>query len=246
MGMEGYTTLGQLAAQTDTRPDTMQRKFRRYAEKHPDIFPDNVAILSRPLSDEQVAILSGRQPVENQVVVRVEAAPRKPRAVKKSLTPQPVKHEHGELPEPVAEEPPVNRSRWQKILLYGLLLAPTAASVHNMFIVTLHVSGTVVDAVLLTVVLACTAIGFILAGSRNTWTFALAVLLIAFESFCNLTKIYGGLMGIGTTGNPTRFLGLVCDILGSGSHYTAVFIGAVTALFIAATQYAAIFELNKK
>lgn len=139
-------------------------------------------------------------------------------------------------------------SKWdsRRLLLLALLIAPTAASVGNMYHITAALTGNHADAVLLTVVLATSAIGFVVAGIRSWWSIALAVLLILFESFCNLTRIYGGLMGVGTTWNPTRFLGLVTDIFNSGSHGTAVALGAFTAFFIAAVQYAAVFELNRK
>lgn len=135
---------------------------------------------------------------------------------------------------------------WQKILLCLLLVAPTAASVNNMLHITEALAGNYLDAVLLTVVLSVSALGLVLAGVRSGWTLMLAVVLIAFESFCNLTRIYGGLMGVGTTGNPTRFLGLVTDIFNTGSHGTAIAVGAFTAFFIAAVQYAAVFQLNRK
>lgn len=135
---------------------------------------------------------------------------------------------------------------WQKFLLVLLLLAPTAASVNNMLHITEALAGNYFDAVLLTVVLSASALGLVLAGVRDRWTLLLAVVLIAFESFCNLTRIYGGLMGVGTTGNPTRFLGLVTDIFNTGSHGTAIALGCFTALFIAAVQYAAVFQLNQK
>lgn len=151
-------------------------------------------------------------------------------------------------PKPVEVPRPAPRRAWtvRQYILLLLLLAPTSASVGNMYRITAHIAGNSTDAGLLTSVLACSAIGFVIAGIRSMWAISLAVLLIAFESFCNLTRIYGGLMGVGQTGNPTRFLGLVTDIFGSGTHQTAIALGAFTAFFIAAVQYAAIFELNKK
>lgn len=135
---------------------------------------------------------------------------------------------------------------WRQVLLLALLIAPTAASVGNMHHITAALTGSEFDSWLLTVVLATSAIGFVIAGIRSRWSIALAVLLILFESFCNLTRIYGGLMGVGSTWNPTRFLGLVTDIFNTGSHGTAIALGSFTAFFIAAVQYAAVFELNKK
>jgi hypothetical protein len=127
-----------------------------------------------------------------------------------------------------------------------LLIGPIIASWHNMYLITHDLSGTPYDALALTAVLSASAIGFVWYGSRSWYIMAISALLIAYESFCNLTRIYGGLMGSGThTGNPTRFVGLVTDIFGTGTHQTAIFLGAFTAFFIAAVQYAAVFELNK-
>lgn len=138
--------------------------------------------------------------------------------------------------------PKKNGRTW---VLYFLLAAPTVASVHNMFAVTNDLSGNLFDAAALTVVLSVSALGFVWYGIREWHTIALALLLIAYEAFCNLARIYGGLMGIGTTGNPTRFMGLVTDIFGSGTHQTAIVLGGITALFLAAVQYAAIISINK-
>lgn len=150
-----------------------------------------------------------------------------------------------DLPDAAKSLPARPKIGWRECIIVGLLIAPTAASVRNMYTVTYHLSEHATDAVLLTTVLSVSALGFVAAGIRSWWAVALAVVLILFESFCNLARIYGGLMGTGTTGNPTRFLGLVCDIFASGSHWTAVVLGGITALFLAAVQYAAIFELNK-
>lgn len=129
-------------------------------------------------------------------------------------------------------------------VLVALLLVPTAASVTNMFAVSESITGEPVTALLYTVVLACSALGFTIAGSRSWITFTLSMALIAYESFCNLTRLYFGLMG-GVKGNPTRFLGTVTDLFDTGSHGTALAIAGFSALMLAAVQYAAIFELQK-
>jgi len=64
--------------------------------------------------------------------------------------------------------------------------------------------------------------------------------LTAFDS-----RIYSGLM-IGGKFGTSEFLGRVCDIFNSGSHYTAVCLGGLTALLLAAVQYVSLFELNRK
>jgi hypothetical protein len=136
--------------------------------------------------------------------------------------------------------------QWQRrAALTALLLAPTAASVTNMLHVTGEITGEPITAALYTVVLSITALGFTLSGIRSWVTVALAVILIGYESFCNLTRLYFGLMG-GVTGNPTRFLGTVTSIFESGSHGTAIVIAAFSAAMLAAVQYTSILELQKR
>jgi hypothetical protein len=131
------------------------------------------------------------------------------------------------------------------LVLAGLLASAVLASVRNLYHVTWNLSEQHTDAALLTAVLCLSAPGFIIAGVGRQPVLVLAVAIMAFEAFCNLAVIYGGLMGVGKSGNPTRFLGLVCDIFGSGSHWTALALGGVSAGILAAVQFTAIFQLKK-
>ena len=191
---------------------------------------------NRELSPEQAEILSRSKRAGKEV---------RPRETK-TIIRTPAQHTVNQ-PAPATEAMPPAPGRAKPTwILYVLLIGPIVASWHNMYLITHDLSGTVYDAVALTAVLSFSAIGFVWYGVQNWYVMALAGLLITYESFCNLTRIYGGLMGSGTpTGNPTRFIGLVTDIFGTGTHGTAIFLGAFTAFFIAAVQYAAVFELNK-
>jgi len=161
--------------------------------------------------------------------LHVEPKHERPAVVRKSRTP---------------ETSATNRN-YRSVALVALLIAPTAASVQNAYHVSGQIMGDVFGAVCMTVVLSLTALGLVFSGARSWVTLSLAVLLIGFESFCNLTRIYSGLM-IGGKFGTSEFLGRVCDIFNSGSHYTAVCLGGLTALLLAAVQYVTIFELNKK
>lgn len=195
---------------------------------------------NRELSPEQVETLS--RPSKARAAKQAKTGPRKAPMLLPEQQPATV----NPTPAPAADPTPMPPGRAKKTwVLYMLLISPTVASVHNMYIVTRDLSGNVWDAVALTVVLSVSALGFVWYGVRAWYTIALAGLLIAYEAFCNLTRIYGGLMGVGQSGNPTRFLGLVTDIFGSGSHCTGIVLGGITAAFLAAVQYAAVFELNK-
>jgi len=134
---------------------------------------------------------------------------------------------------------------YRGVALVALLIAPTLASVQNAYHVSTQIMGDVFGATCMTVVLSLTALGLVFSGARSWTTMLLAIILIGYESFCNLTRIYSGLM-IGGKFGTSEFLGRVCDIFNSGSHYTAVCLGGLTALLLAAVQYVTIFELNKK
>ena len=92
----------------------------------------------------------------------------------------------------------------------------------------------------------------------------LVIALGAFEGFCNVTRIFGGLTGFshvheilytakgGTahtvatvTGCPTRFLGLVCDLFNSGTVYTAKALAVLLSGLIFWLFYTALFGLKK-
>ena len=193
---------------------------------------------NRELSPEQVEVLSRSKRAKR------DAKPRETKQIIRTESTIGVNQ-----PAPAVENTPtpgLAKFDWRAPLLIALMIAPTAASVENMYSVTFSLSASAHSAVFLTAVLSVSALGFVVAGVRNWYTVGLAALLIAYESFCNLTRIYGGLMGNGHTGNPTRFLGTVTDIFNTGTHGTAIFLGAFTAFFIAAVQYAAVFELNRK
>lgn len=193
---------------------------------------------NRELSPEQVEILSrGKREKKD---VSALAKPRETKTIIRTDSTIPV-HQ----PAPAVENTPTPGRAKPTWILYVLLIGPIVASWHNMYLITHDLSGTPYDALALTAVLSASAIGFVWYGSRSWYIMAISALLITYESFCNLTRIYGGLMGNGHTGNPTRFLGTVTDIFGTGTHGTAIFLGAFTAFFIAAVQYAAVFELNK-
>ena len=233
MGMEhGFgKTITELAESSGRKPDTLYRKFR-------GAFPAEKWSVSSIPTGTQIREVLGDAPAPAK-----SRAPRKAKGVKVA----PVVDAPGTEGQSATEEKPAKTTwGWQEYILCALLIAPTVASVRNMYNVTYNLSEHATDAALLTVVLSVSALGFVVAGVRRWYGIALAVLLIAFESFCNLTRVYGGLMGVGKSGNPTRFLGLVTDIFGSGSHYTAIVLGAAVALFLACVQYAAVFELNRK
>ena len=127
--------------------------------------------------------------------------------------------------------------------LVAIAIPPTAASVENMFFVTSEILGDVFAGIMLTALLSCTALAFVLLGVRHKATYIIAVALVLFEVLCNLIRIYAGLFE--TSGNPKRFLSLFCEIFGTGNHGAAIGIGAFTGLIIAAVQFSAVWEIGK-
>ncbi len=237
---EKTVTLAELAEAYGRKYDTIFRKAKR-------IFPAESWAKNSAVTEDVARVLIGNVPAPRQAI----SAPARPRTWSAELGPngqafrEALKEIQKEFTNEQAPAPLQDRKR-RTWVLYILLIAPTVASVHNMFTVTFALSGNTYDAISLTVVLSMSAIGFVWYGVRAWYSIALAAILITYEAFCNLTRVYGGLMGSGTpTGNPTRFVGLVTDIFGTGTHYTAIFLGAFTAFFIAAVQYAAIIEINK-
>lgn len=131
-------------------------------------------------------------------------------------------------------------------LLYALMAIPAVASIQNMHRVTFDIAGHEFTAMLLTGLFSASPFLFVLAGMRNRATVALVAILIAYECFCNFTRIYGGLTGFGHNGFPTRFLGLATDIFNSGTRYTALTLAGIMSAMAAAVFYVAFSELNKK
>lgn len=228
MGMDKtLITAGQIADNLGIKPDTMARTVRRKL---------GTGIgLNGPLSADQVSVLTdkkrgaGRE--KRDTVFTVVSSPRQ------QVPPQSIPSQKP------AESTTTTRSTWRVIALIVLMLIPTAASIQNMYTITFHIGQSHFKAVLLTAMLSLSALGFAAVGIRRWYTLALAIVLIAFESFCNLTAIYDGLMG-GIKANPTRFLGVVTDIFNGGSYGAALTLGVINALLIAAVQFTALINLK--
>lgn len=132
----------------------------------------------------------------------------------------------------------------QPFLLYGLMAAPAIASIQNMYSVTGDLTG-FYSGIMLTAVFSLSPFAFILIGLRGFFVKSLTLLMIAYECFCNVMRIYGGLTRFGSDGYPTRFLGLVTDFCNSGTYATARTLSVFMALIAAGVFYAAYLQLNK-
>jgi len=133
----------------------------------------------------------------------------------------------------------------QPLILYGLMAAPAIASIQNMHSVTGDLTG-LYSGIMLTAIFSLAPFAFIVVGLRGWFVKSLTLLMIAYECFCNVMRIYGGLTRFGIDGYPTRFLGLVTDFCDSGTYATARFLSVFMALIAAGVFYAAYLQLNKK
>lgn len=225
-------TPAMLADKRGVKRETFYRLVRR-------TFGKGVS-MDTPLSAEQLETLSGRGRIGRTGM----SAP----TVRKSRTVAPVAEkasttETRKTGEISAIGEGFKSVKRRQIALISLMIAPTLASVSNMYHVTAELTDTL-GAVCLTVLLSTSAVGFTLSGAKHRLAIAVTVATVLYEAFCNLVRIYGGLMQ-GQSGNPTKFLGLVTDILPTGSHASAVILGIITAGLISGVQYAAIFEMQK-
>lgn len=137
-----------------------------------------------------------------------------------------------------------DRTKTDIIILYCLAVAPTIASVRNIWIVCMSVMGEWIGATALTVVLCSTGIALTYIGVRSRFAVVLVVAVMAFETLANVTTIFAGLFDI--NGLPLKFLGTVTSIFNSGTHITAIILAVFAAVLLVGAQLAAIFELQKR
>ncbi len=216
-------TLREWADITGKKEKNMMRTIRRH-------FPGEYTVHSLMSADQFYSIFSKKP-----------AAAAAPRKTEKTARPEP-QSQPAPKPKPSLAPP---FSAYRRPILYALMLMPAAASVQNMYSVTADIATHEFTALLLTGLFSAAPFLFVMAGMSNPWTKALAVSLIAYECFSNVTRIYGGLTGFGRGDFPTRFLGLVCDFFNSGTYLTAKTLAALMASMAAAVFYAAFHELNK-
>lgn len=200
---------------------TLSEWSELYPDKNTDKTNGQVAQTKQTLSAQRVS-------VRHSDVSASQAAP-KGAVVRNDVPPPPLSK-------------PTNLRRW---ILYCLMAIPALASIQNIHGVTLDITGHLFGSVLLTGLFSAAPFLFVLAGVKNAATRILVALMVIYEAFCNLTRIYGGLTGFGKGSFPTRFLGLVTDIFNTGTHQTAIVLAVVMSIIAACTFYAAFFELGK-
>jgi len=148
--------------------------------------------------------------------------------------------------EPEKQVGKIGRTTGQKAVLIGCMAVPAIASLQNMWSVTSDISGHISMSILLTLLFSAFPFALTLAGVATNAGRVLVGVMIVYEAFCNFIRIYGGLTGFGKQGYPTRFLGIVTEVLNTGTYGTATVLAAIMALLCAAVFYISYNELLKK
>lgn len=132
---------------------------------------------------------------------------------------------------------------WPQLAIMALI---AVASFGNMIEVFSGMTGEVLTAYALTIAYMAAPFVFIYKGMAGAWVKALVYTLIAVEVFCNSMRIYGGLTGFGGSGNPTRFLGLICEFFGSGTYGTASLVSVLFSSVAAWLMYTAFNSIKQQ
>lgn len=133
--------------------------------------------------------------------------------------------------------------------MYLVMAATMVVSWQNMYAVTGELfAENRVASLTLTGLLCLSPFVFALCGMVSGQIKVLIVALGIFEAFCNIARIYGGLTNFDNPkamGWPTRFLGLVSDIFGTGTYGTALALSFLLSGLIFWLFYTALFGLKK-
>lgn len=225
MGMEqSARTIADICLETGTDIDTMRRRWTRKID----------APFSRYTvpTDAQLAVLFA----DNRRLKGLQAETKPIKA--KTEQDNTIYNTPDNTPEIVREQIK-QEARTRPAWLWLPLFAASIACFRNMWLICLHLSGgDKLSALVLTLLFSGSAMCFILAKSTGKAAQVVMWSLILFECFCNTTGVYYGLLG--KTGVPTPFLGVVTDIFNSGTHGTAIALGAIMALIIGAVQVVSI------
>lgn len=222
---QSVRTIADICRETGTDIDTMRRRWTRKID----------APFSRYTvpTDAQLAVLFA----DNR---RLKGLQAETKAIKAQKEPDSIMYNTPEIVREQIEQKARTRPAW----LWLPLFAASIACFRNMWLICLHLSGgDKLSALVLTLLFSGSAMCFILAKSTGKAAQVVMWSLILFECFCNTTGVYYGLLG--KTGVPTPFLGVVTDIFNSGTHGTAIALGAIMALIIGAVQVVSIKTIIK-
>ena len=138
------------------------------------------------------------------------------------------------------------RTIWKTIGLWFLMLAPVFWSFQNVNTVTGHLLDTQTASLTFTVLFSVAPFVLAWVGVGGLVKYFIVPVLMLFEGFCNVTRIYAGLINFDQNAFPNRFLQLVSDIFDSGTKGTALAISVVMAALSLVIFFAGYIGLNKK
>lgn len=137
------------------------------------------------------------------------------------------------------------QGKWRDGILYTIFIAATVASAENMFYTISQFALDTFSAGALTIVFALTAIGFTAAGMQRDTTIYVVAALVAFEAFCNVANIYGGLYNFATDTGSTFLMRVQSIAWFLTAKHCATCIAFFAGGCIAAVQYIAIKEIRQ-
>ena len=239
---ESSRTIAQICADAGIDVGSVQKACRRA----------NLSVpfdKSKPPTDEQIAASIGLQKALGMVGAgKAKEQPREAPAKGVEVAP---KAKAGSVPEHKSRPKPELKIEWRTAVLFCILAATMLVSWQNMFSVTGELfQENKAASLTLTGVLCLSPFAFWLSGMAKGQVKVLVICLGIFEWFCNVARIYGGLTNFDNpnpahAGAPTRFLGMVCDLLGSGTYLTAKGLAVVLSGLIFWLFYNALFGLKK-
>lgn len=250
-------TIAQMCADNGTAVETVRQAWNRARSS---------GVVGRPYTQENVPTVEEIQAVAPLRKMTGRAKNKHTAAQKKAVLPiERVKAVHGESgvrrnedegahPAPpavavptvvVAAAKPDSLAEWPT---WCIMLGATAVTVQSMLLVTGKIFDD--DFASLTFTGLLSAIPIFISFQKKVDTHARAIVwgLIGFELFCNTTRLYAGLLNFNTPsvkGEPTEFLAMVMEMLGTGKAATAFVLSFALAVIAAAIFSMAFRAINK-
>lgn len=178
----------------------------------------------------------------------VKPDPKQREKRKPKNTDQPIQ----DVEKPGGDFPKISKSKWGEIVPLVIAFAlPTLASAFNTYSVSHQFSKNAWVALFVMCMVTFTPVLFIAARMDFSGVFV-AFCVVAFEAFCNTSATYLSLMGDmeiildSKRGKCSDFLQSVVNLTNSDHRPTAILLGLMLAVIIAATQLTAFWGIRKR
>lgn len=139
----------------------------------------------------------------------------------------------------------------RKVSLFTAFAIPTIASVSNTFLVSHALSGNTYTSLALTGVASATSLLFLWAGVKGFTSWAVVLLTLGFEGFCNAASVFKSLMAsmayslTTVSGKPSEFLDMISNFTGRDHQDLATWVAVLVAVMIGSAQVSSLYELKK-